>query len=386
VLLRDLTIENYRSFDKYKLDGLARVNLLVGDNNCGKTSVLEAVTLLTCHADARQLCRVQEIRGDVVIIRDSSSEIGQTHAVRAAEVFHGLNQVGRKIPRIEISSTGFGIARLSLGPFGQVTEEADPELESFGQIGHISNLNASPIRPELDSGCVLFCRFFGDGFRLASHSTTSEGFLRWEAPYGIKGNNRTSAYHLEDFPVRYMPANLETADSLKLSWSNVLLKGTEQKVTEAVGLVVPELSQIHFLPSQNTPPNARADILLDTRGVRRSLSAFGEGTQRVLRLGIELSESREGIACVDEIDTGLHYSRLPDMWRMVVKTAQELDVQVFATTHSLDCIRGLAYAVAADESLTDDVAIFKIDRRMDHAARFDGSELEIIAEQEIEVR
>ena len=46
MLLRDLTIENYRSFENYKLNGLARVNLLVGDNNCGKTSVLEAVHIL----------------------------------------------------------------------------------------------------------------------------------------------------------------------------------------------------------------------------------------------------------------------------------------------------------------------------------------------------
>lgn len=46
MLLRDLTIENYRSFENYKLDGLARVNLLVGDNNSGKTSVLEAVHIL----------------------------------------------------------------------------------------------------------------------------------------------------------------------------------------------------------------------------------------------------------------------------------------------------------------------------------------------------
>ena len=51
MLLNDLTIENFRSFENYKLDKLARVNLLVGDNNCGKTSVLEAVRLLVAQGD-----------------------------------------------------------------------------------------------------------------------------------------------------------------------------------------------------------------------------------------------------------------------------------------------------------------------------------------------
>src|SRR5690606_14263823 len=50
-----LTIENYRSFDKYQLNGLARVNLLVGDNNCGKTSVLEAVQLFLSDGDGREI-------------------------------------------------------------------------------------------------------------------------------------------------------------------------------------------------------------------------------------------------------------------------------------------------------------------------------------------
>jgi len=45
-MLRDLTIKNYRAFKDFSIDGLARVNLIVGDNNAGKTSFLEAVYLL----------------------------------------------------------------------------------------------------------------------------------------------------------------------------------------------------------------------------------------------------------------------------------------------------------------------------------------------------
>lgn len=106
----------------------------------------------------------------------------------------------------------------------------------------------------------------------------------------------------------------------------------------------------------------------------------------MLRTGIALANSRSGTLLIDEIDTGLHYSRLADMWKMVITAAKNLDVQVFATTHSLDCIRGLAEAVRNDDSFTDEVAVFRIDRRTTDAIRFDGEELEVIVDQEIEVR
>lgn len=45
-MIRTLTLDNYRSFEEYRFRDLARVNLLVGPNSCGETSVLEAIELL----------------------------------------------------------------------------------------------------------------------------------------------------------------------------------------------------------------------------------------------------------------------------------------------------------------------------------------------------
>ena len=95
---------------------------------------------------------------------------------------------------------------------------------------------------------------------------------------------------------------------------------------------------------------------------------------------------RAGFLLIDEIDTGLHYSRLADMWKMVITAAKNLDVQVFATTHSLDCIRALDEAVRFNADLAEEVAVFKIDRRTDEAARYGADQLHIAIENEIEVR
>ena len=63
-MIRTLRLENYRSFERYELRDLARVNLLVGPNNCGKTSVLEAVQLLVSRGDPRVLTQLASRRGE----------------------------------------------------------------------------------------------------------------------------------------------------------------------------------------------------------------------------------------------------------------------------------------------------------------------------------
>lgn len=50
-MLKSLTIENFRAFDSLTLDGLNRINLIAGENNTGKTGVLEALHLLFCDPD-----------------------------------------------------------------------------------------------------------------------------------------------------------------------------------------------------------------------------------------------------------------------------------------------------------------------------------------------
>jgi AAA15 family ATPase/GTPase len=54
-MIRALTIENFRSLRRFRMTGLGRVNLLVGTNNCGKSSILEAIHVLARPGDYRAL-------------------------------------------------------------------------------------------------------------------------------------------------------------------------------------------------------------------------------------------------------------------------------------------------------------------------------------------
>ncbi len=62
-MLRSLVIDNFRAFEHFEMERLGRINLLVGKNNCGKTSVLEAIYLLAARRDAQMpSCRLPPAR------------------------------------------------------------------------------------------------------------------------------------------------------------------------------------------------------------------------------------------------------------------------------------------------------------------------------------
>ena len=106
---------------------------------------------------------------------------------------------------------------------------------------------------------------------------------------------------------------------------------------------------------------------------------------RILGLALALANAKGGVLLVDEIDTGLHYSVMEDMWRMISERATALNAQVFATTHSRDCYESLA-AIATPESSHVGVTIQRIDRKKGRAVRFSNEEIVAAAERGIEVR
>ena len=103
-------------------------------------------------------------------------------------------------------------------------------------------------------------------------------------------------------------------------------------------------------------------------------------------MALALAGSRNGFLVIDEAENGIHHSVHDSFWRMVLKTAEENNVQVFATTHSFDCVRGFARAaVDSPESEGLLVRLEKAGERI-RAVEYSEAEIETAAEQYIEVR
>ena len=93
-----------------------------------------------------------------------------------------------------------------------------------------------------------------------------------------------------------------------------------------------------------------------------------------------------GILLVDEIDTGLHHRVLESLWRFVAEEARRRDLQVMATTHSLDCLRALAAFTSKTEAAGNEVGVHRVERGASTTTFFSSEELETVVEQEVEIR
>ena len=115
------------------------------------------------------------------------------------------------------------------------------------------------------------------------------------------------------------------------------------------------------------------------------LRSLGEGMVRLFGLALALVNTRDGLFLIDEIESGLHYSVQPDVWRLVFRLAQRLNIQVFATTHSWDCVEAFQFVTG---SHPDEGQLIRLGRNHDDviATLFDEQELAIITRDHIEVR
>ena len=93
------------------------------------------------------------------------------------------------------------------------------------------------------------------------------------------------------------------------------------------------------------------------------INIIGDGLRRVLVILCAISERQNNIILIDEIENGLHYSSLSLLWKAVFKAAHENKVQIFATTHSDECINAYAKEYADQYSDNDDIRLFRIDRK-----------------------
>ena len=187
---------------------------------------------------------------------------------------------------------------------------------------------------------------------------------------------------------------LVTQDSLERysmsdMWNRAITDGREQDVVEAMRTLEPKLNNIFFLTGEREARyGERGGILVEFQGTskRYPLGSCGEGMRQLLALSLSLVRTQGGILLVDEIDTGLHYSTLGDMWLLVVKTAMQRNIQVFATTHSSDCFKGLAWLCENYPELRNEVSLQKIDRNLNEAVGLDGEQIRIADSEDIEVR
>lgn len=373
-MISHLELKNYRSFKEYRLSGLRRINLLVGKNNSGKTSILEAVNLLANSGDPRVLSRIARQRGELMFDPDERDLRNRPSYVDLSHFFYG-HEFGEE----SIFSMGAD------GNLGNL-EVYVVSLETLGEEGQ--KLLFEDALPRTAFGLAI--RVGRDGQQSLRTGpaipVSEEGALSLDQPLRFYRMFRTRP---DDGAIQFVSQDSLERASMAEMWDKVVTESKEPDVVDAMKILDNRINSVAFLSGERTYRfESRGGILLGFEGSQRRLplGSNGEGMRRLLALALSLVKTQNGILLIDEIDTGLHYSVMGDMWRLVAQTAQRYNIQVFATTHSFDCVRGLDWLCRKYPDLGAEVSLQKIEPELPIAVSLDAEQIKISVEQDIEVR
>lgn len=377
-MIKSLKITGYRGFKDLEMGHLGRVNLLVGKNNSGKTSALEALSLLSSGYDPSALMRIVNRRGEIVFpevqqgqqLRQDIdiSHLFHEHELRSGTSFEIATKAENSIPHKKVIYSIVDVNRDQIHPHYIATHG----MAGNALVGPYLGLKLETLEPSQPFSIIPL----------------SKRLLRPE-DLQVLNNLRQG----QKSPVNYQLVSTESLLPMELTaaWNSVVLTPEEDLVTKALRYLEPRIERIAAVSPSLAP-------FFYQQGVSRSgfkvkladvpdplpVGTLGDGIWRMLALAIAITRARDGVLLVDEIDTGLHYSIMADMWKLISGSAKEFNIQVFATTHSYDCIHSLASICTPDSR--DEVTIQRLEVGKASTVPFSADEIVSAAKNYIEVR
>ena len=391
-MLPSFEIENFRTFSKLRIDHLGGVNLIVGRNNVGKTMLLEALRLYGSGGDLRAVVRLLVNRDEWLRERELVRKRGDFQDL-VAPLFHG-----RSIPR---GPTGGALLGSGGEDAGAVRIRVNFVRRIASQNGNDVEYNKIVTTTTPPPGSVgvfpAICVQVGE---LPSQSL----------PLDL---DPLSVHGIESVPEQGWPAFVSALGidtrTLARQWDVIApYPAKEKEVLDSLGII----EEVEKITTAEDPMAFGTRMLLARiKGEAEPVpfKSLGDGMLRILQLALALQAARPDQAAippahgspdalestrtapvpmllVNEVENGVHYSVLPNVWRFVFRAARVHNVQVFATTHSWDCVEAFQQAVA-EETETEGVLI-RLEKRGDHhkAVTFSKDELAIVTRERIEVR
>ena len=365
--LPSLSIQGFRGINDLSIPRLGRVTLLAGRNAVGKTTVLDAVRI---HASRARPAVLSEL------------------LVRREEITVGTGEDGDRVPIFDARSLFHGRdtsgdARISIGP-----QDGADRLRI--EVAFLSGEPDSLME-------ALLVKLKGGGTRVMK--ITFRDSVQWLPPGPHMFPRELMQLLASDeneppteIPCETLGPELPGSSDMARLWDRVTLTDDEDRVIRAVNLAIDEeAARVAVVGDSGGqggqgPNGRRVVVRLQDHSHPVPLKSLGDGAVRLLGVALALANSRDGFLLIDEVENGIHHAVQRDFWRMVLQTAEENNVQVLATTHGWDCVRGFAQAATECEAVEG--VLVRLERRGDRtrAVEYTEDELAIAARDGIEVR
>ena len=319
-MFHKIEINSFRGIKYSKIEDLKQINLFFGKNNCGKSSLLDAIFLISGISNPKLPLNVNIIR-NYRRLEPSDMKLD----------FYSLDMSSPIVIKAESDET----RELQIS----VVESSSSKVNLLGEDNDVAST-------ELDNkyGLLLKYKFDNRAYEssiIMSHSSDNSLEQRIKMP----------AHYKEKLTCRYLNPKFDFTTSIN-GLVEVIKNKDEDFIINALRLIEPRIKD--FVLSQN-------EVLVDIGLEKRiPINMMGDGARKILSILTSIYECKNGIVLIDELSNGFHYSVMKGLWRSIISVAQKNNVQIFATTHDLDSIKGLRDAAVSCKKYGNSIACFKL--------------------------
>lgn len=323
---KNLEITSFRGIDHLKIDDLSRVNVFLGQNNSGKSSVLEAIAML---------------------MGMSNPDVPQAiNAVRARKPFSNFIDIQYFFnnldvttpPEVKAEQSDGSSRHLKLGLSYVFDELAEPKNEPQQQLGAVKYVNTLEMNFDITNGA------------------TSQSYKSWLRvnPQGLVVNRKVAEGYLENKRAWLIPSDLMTSN-LANDLAELFKRNRKDTVLALLKLFDARINSIEILPD---------DIYIGFEGTSQmlSISMMGDGLRRYLSIVASAANPLIDILLIDEIDNGLHYSIYKKLWQSLFALAEASDKQIFVTTHSKETLYYLNEMLEENPAYQQELRLYTIEK------------------------
>ena len=377
-MLNSLEIHRFKGLSYCRLENLSRVNLLVGKNNVGKSSLLEAISLLLTKGSMGWIIELLRNRG----LSTSFGHENENHS-------RMLRQ------NIATLFTGRNADEFSRIPIVILAKETDKTQRSLRlQLGYLvddtyvdENGNKQRKRTFLRSDQIEDGTEYNPGICIEIDDKDWRHLpLMGYGMYAINAERNIEFVR---------PSSTFSANNAKL-FDRIAMTDMQHWLVKALQIIDPRIRDVNFL---SDPLSIRTEfrasgtgaggervpiVVLDDSPHRYPLRSMGDGVNRILTIVLSMLNCKGGTLLVDEFENGLHYTTLCQLWEIIFQLAAQLDIQVFVTSHSNDCIRSFIEADTEGEG-----TIMRLETRPEGIIGVpyaDRDELDYINRNNVEIR